>query len=271
MMKRAFYLLALVLMLSSCSPNKEELVRDFVDHLNNERYDQAGTLISNDFSADDAINEATGKGEYISRRKLDEEMDRRIDVTVIREDDDRLYTKEKLSTILDSLLEIDVNVHHYKTYTIKDGQISGVKLDSTSGQDAYEEAFNKVLLYVATAAEDKHGSDYKSESNVKKDLVKLSKEYSALSAEEKREVKLRSNLKGTYVCEGCLYDRLEFKGKSTVVVYDGFFGFPFPSSYELDEEFIRIRTDKSDLLLEVIDEETLEGDGWARGTFKKVN
>ena len=58
--------------------------------------------------------------------------------------------------------------------------------------------------------------------------------------------------------------------RRTVTVYDAFFGFPFTSSYDLDENYIRIRTNTSDLLLEIKDSKTLVGDGWARGIYTKV-
>lgn len=43
----------------------------------------------------------------------------------------------------------------------------------------------------------------------------------------------------------------------------------FPTSYERDENFIRIKTDKSDLLFEIKDEKTLVGEGFAEGSFVK--
>lgn len=57
--------------------------------------------------------------------------------------------------------------------------------------------------------------------------------------------------------------------KKTYRFVDAIFGFSFASSYELDEDIIRIRTDKSDLLFEIKDSQTLIGEGFARGTFRK--
>ena len=67
------------------------------------------------------------------------------------------------------------------------------------------------------------------------------------------------------------YRKLIFKGRTTVVVVDAIFGISFPTSYILDGDFIRIQTDKSDLLLEIKDANMLLGEGWAVGTFNKVN
>ena len=67
------------------------------------------------------------------------------------------------------------------------------------------------------------------------------------------------------------YRKLIFRGKRTVTIVDAIFGFSLASSYELDENIIRIRTDKSDLLFEIKDSQTLIGEGFARGTFRKSN
>jgi hypothetical protein len=75
---------------------------------------------------------------------------------------------------------------------------------------------------------------------------------------------------GTFVAEGnTLYKSLTFKGKKTVVVRDAFFGMDFPSEYEKDEEFLRVKTDKSDLLFEIISEDTIKGEGFAEGLYIK--
>lgn len=63
------------------------------------------------------------------------------------------------------------------------------------------------------------------------------------------------------------YPILEFKGKSTVLIKT-IMG-PFATSYERDEEFIRVRTDQSDLLFEVISEDSIIGSGYAEGLWVK--
>lgn len=59
--------------------------------------------------------------------------------------------------------------------------------------------------------------------------------------------------------------------KRTVTIVDAIFGFPFATSYELDEDIVKISTDQSDLLFEIEDSKTLVGEGFARGTFIKVD
>jgi hypothetical protein len=75
---------------------------------------------------------------------------------------------------------------------------------------------------------------------------------------------------GTFVAQdNSLYKSLTFKGKKTVVIHDAIFGMDFPSEYEKDEEFLRVKTDKSDLLFEIISEDTIKGEGFAKGLYVK--
>lgn len=75
---------------------------------------------------------------------------------------------------------------------------------------------------------------------------------------------------GTFVAkDNKLYKSLTFKGKKTVVIHDAIFGMDFPSEYVKDEEFLRVKTDKSDLLFEIISEDTIKGEGFAKGFYIK--
>jgi len=43
----------------------------------------------------------------------------------------------------------------------------------------------------------------------------------------------------------------------------------FTTSYVRDGEYIRVTTDKSDLLIKIVDTNTLIGEGFAKGTYRK--
>ena len=64
---------------------------------------------------------------------------------------------------------------------------------------------------------------------------------------------------------------LAFQGKRTVTIVDAIFGFPFSTSYELDEDIIKIKTDQGELLFVIKDNQTLLGEGFAKGTYRKTN
>jgi len=78
-------------------------------------------------------------------------------------------------------------------------------------------------------------------------------------------------LEGTYTSQdNLLYKSFTFKGKSTVILKDAIIGFEHVSSYEKDENFIRIKATPSDLLLQIVTVDSLVGEGFAKGSFKKV-
>lgn len=75
---------------------------------------------------------------------------------------------------------------------------------------------------------------------------------------------------GTFIAkDNPFYKSLTFKGKKTLVIHDAIFEMDFPSEYEKDEEFLRVKTDKSDLLFEIISEDTIKGEGFAEGLYIK--
>jgi len=79
-----------------------------------------------------------------------------------------------------------------------------------------------------------------------------------------------SDLEGNYLNQNRgFYKSIDFKGKTSVVVTDGIIGLPYATSYERDGKIIRIRTDKSDLMLTIKDSKTLIGEGYAEGTYIK--
>lgn len=68
--------------------------------------------------------------------------------------------------------------------------------------------------------------------------------------------------------DNSLYPILNFKGKSTIVIKT-IMG-PFVTSYERDEEFIRVKSDTSDLLFEVVSEDTIKGEGFSKGIWIRI-
>lgn len=103
-----------------------------------------------------------------------------------------------------------------------------------------------------------------------KQNVGMEERIEEVSSEEMVKTPMNSILQGTYISnDNAFYRALTFRGKSTVVIKDAIFGMTFSTSYERDENFIRIKTDKSDLLLEIVDGNTLVGEGFAEGNYIK--
>ena len=76
-----------------------------------------------------------------------------------------------------------------------------------------------------------------------------------------------TEMEGTWVsADAVLFDRLEFNGASTVTICNC-----YTTSYVKEGDYIRVKTNTSDLLYKRIDDNTLIGEGFGSGTFKKVN
>ena len=94
------------------------------------------------------------------------------------------------------------------------------------------------------------------------------KEFGDMNFEEKEALFALGFIKGRkfYCVDNCIYKSFEFKGNSTCVTTDAIFGFQFAGSYVIDQNYVRIKTDKSDLLLKFKDG-ILLGEGWSDGTY----
>jgi hypothetical protein len=98
-----------------------------------------------------------------------------------------------------------------------------------------------------------------------------------------------NNLKGIYVCNQsakktdtiihhktydeafidftCIFTEFDFKGNNSVVIRMA--NGDFTSSYVIDKDYVRIKGTGSDILLKLQDQNTLTGEGIAKGTYHK--
>ncbi|MEQ7800535.1 SH3 domain-containing protein [Pedobacter sp. ASV1-7] len=83
---------------------------------------------------------------------------------------------------------------------------------------------------------------------------------------------MKPSISGIYVnTKGGIYRSFDFKGGSTVLVKDGIIGLDFAVGYIVDGNIIRITSNTGDLLLNIKDENTLIGEGFSTGIYKKEN
>lgn len=75
------------------------------------------------------------------------------------------------------------------------------------------------------------------------------------------------DLAGTYTCGGCVYDGFEFREGGHAVVLG--LGMAFPTTFTRAGDRVYVSTEKGDLGLRVVDATTLEGEGWAAGTYRR--
>lgn len=76
-----------------------------------------------------------------------------------------------------------------------------------------------------------------------------------------------SDLAGIYACDGCVYDGVEFREGGHAVVHG--MGMAFPTTFKRAGDRVYVASDKGDLGFRVVDATTLEGEGWAAGTYRR--
>lgn len=271
-MKTNTNLIAILFFMSillSCRNSSDKIVEDFISYSNNYDKENCSKIISPAFifyGRYDTLNFQ----EFINEIDTLKKIENTNFVNSLQNFDSIVITEERIIDFYDSLLQVEPKYKQRRVYKIKEGKIESILEDSVLNlseyKSAYKDKFGAFLYYI--------DNQYRQEdprvinSNIKKYLT----EFYNLPASEKESIFKYSRLKGTYVSyDNKFYKKLIFKGKTTVVIVDAIFGFSFPTSYVLDENFIRIRTDQSDLLLEIKDNKTLIGEGFASGQFTKID
>jgi hypothetical protein len=76
-----------------------------------------------------------------------------------------------------------------------------------------------------------------------------------------------SDFDGTYACQGCVCEAVELRAGGRAVVYG--MGIGFPTTFARVGDRVYVASDKGDLGFRVVDATTLEGEGWAAGTYRR--
>lgn len=278
-MKKLFLILSCPTIIASCTVDKIKIVEELNQNINSRNYKQLSENLVENFEymrfREDSIHNKEYFIEIYSKPTL-KNNNFKDEIIDLGETDTSVFTIERHYRPIDTILQVKNLTEFKKTYYFNGNRVSKITIDTILNEGKYEDEMTKLSDQAIMFIEDKYGKDIE-ELNEKdrqnyfyENFLNYFLEYSKLSVKEKNEYKIRSYLKGTFISnDNPFYKRLEFKGKSTVIIYDPYIGFGFPTSYVIDEDFIRIRTDKSDLLLEIKDEKTLVGEGWAKGTFIK--
>lgn len=265
-MKKNIIFLICVALLCSCHKRKSDIVEGFVDAKNSYASERISHFLAEDFRYYDGAD-TINKPDYLKNDTL-KYLEVKSEILKIQELDSIVATEEKIITIVDSLLKVTPCIVLKRTYRFSNDKLKSITVDSVMNLEEYSkdyaEKWNQFSFYI----NDQYDIEDDEELiiNIKKYLA----EYRNLPVSTKKKYKTYSNLQGTYVGDSPFYKKLIFRGKKTVTIIDAIFGLPFATSYEIDENYIRIRTDKSDLLFEIKDSETLIGEGFANGVFRKT-
>ena len=266
-MKKFILFFVCAMLFCSCHQSKTEMIKDFIEARNCYDKEKMSQYLMDDFMAY-GRDKTYNKNEFLSISDSNKNIEPKYIMLKIQDLDSIVRTEEEVSTIYDSLLEVYPRVIQKKTYRFYGHKLKSITVDSLLNLDEHNKALEKKTIPFAYYL----GSNYPNESTYLPKIKDYLTEYANLPASDKKAYRTYAYLQGTFVSDdNPFYKKLVFKGKRTVSIVDAIFGLSFATSYEVDENYIRIRTDQSDLLFEVVDENTLVGEGFAKGTFKKVN
>ena len=256
----------LAITLISCKRNSTEIVSDYFNSINSKDTSKLSLILGEKFKT---TFDNTPLNKISFKRFISEgfEYDQIFEIIKTTDRDSLIEVKVKYKQPLDSLFLIKALPEVDYKFFIKDSKI--YQIDSKSDQltlEQHKKEFNRKYFGVLYYLMDNNLLD----DNVTKKNVDdyIKKYYSKFTSENKETQEKYFNtafLRGTYECKKCIYGNIEFKGLSTCMVL-GFYG----TSYVVDENYIRIKTDKGDLILKIKDENTLIGEGWAEGIYKKI-
>lgn len=267
-MKKSFLFIFCVILISSCQQSKWGRVKDFVDATNSYDKSEIASLLTDSFKF--YGKDTLSKSDFLATIDSLKSVECLSTIIKSQEIDSIVRTEEQVCSIIDSLLEVKPKLIKMKSYRFSNDKIESITVDSTLNYDEYMNSLDERLGAFNFYIKDQY--DIEDENEITKDIKKYLTEYMALPASDRRTYRTYASLQGTYVSKNSSYYRkLIFRGKKTATIVDAFWGMRFTSSYEIDENYVRVKTDKSDLLFEIKDSKTLIGEGFAKGTFTKTN
>ncbi|MEE4196565.1 MAG: hypothetical protein V2I54_02885 [Bacteroidales bacterium] len=257
----------LSLLLYSCQKSNDKIVKDFIRAANTYNKEKIDRYIKDDFiyiSNTDTFS----KQDFYNQKdslKVFEYKNYLISIDVIG---NTVKTEERNISIIDSLLDINPKIIIRRSYLLKEGRIVKITIDTVLNHENYNKSYmdkiNAFTFYINDTYE------IKDQKELLLALKTYLLNYRDLPLAEKKKYLNLSRLQGTFISnDNPYYRKLIFKGKTTVTIIDAILGMNYTTSYVLDENYIRIKTDQSDLLLEIKDNKTLIGEGYASGTFVK--
>ena len=265
-MKKIILFFVCAALLSSCHKNKSDIVKDFVDARNSYVSEKISYFLAEDFRYYEGTD-TLSKFDYLIKDTI-KPLEIKAKILIIQDLDSIVKTEEKITTIVDSLLKVTPCIVLKKTYRFSNDKLKSITVDSIMNLEEYSKDYTEKWIQFSFYINDQY--DIEDNEELLINIKKYLDEYMNLPPSTKKKYKTYANLQGTYIGDNPFYKKLIFRGKNTVTIIDAIFGFPFATSYEVDENYIRIRTDKSDLLFEIKDNETLIGEGFANGRFTKI-
>jgi hypothetical protein len=247
----------------SCTNDKKEVVLDYFESLNNKDVKSLRNCLAPNFKTyfEDSVLYLE---DFISFKKLD--FGTQNTILKITDEDSLINVRYSYSNPIDTLLNIKHKPEVNTKFYLKDGKINNItsKSDKESFKDFEEEFWKKYNAVIYYFVDHNIIDSTTTKDNINQLIQNNINKYYQEEKEIQNKYLNTSSLRGIFKSNTGLYRTIEFKGASTVVIL-GFFA----TSYVVDENYVRIKTDKSDLIFKIKDRNTLEGEGYAEGIYKK--
>lgn len=269
-MKKIISCLVCIALFSSCHQSREDIVKNLIKAENSYKIEKVSQYLDDNFIYYGFDGTTLNKEGYFSwQETCRPQQEGKISILDIQSFDSIVKTEEQFCSIVELSLGVTPQYIQNVTYRFTDDKVISITVDSTNYEE-YIKSYNENWMPFQFYLQDHYGMI--TESEFMADMKKYLSEYNSLPASVKTLYESYAHLQGTYESKNCiLYKKLIFTGKSTVTIIDGFFGFPFSTTYDLDGNIVRISTDRGYLLFEIKDNQTLIGQGFANGEFIKIN
>lgn len=265
---RTLFIGTITFLVISCNPSKEKILHNFRVATNQFDKQIVQEFLDENFYYYESGKISLSKSEFLNTQDSLSKLENWTKIISFQDLDSVIITKEEISNIIDSVLDINPKINLITSYRFHKGKIASISVDSVINYPDFIISRNIKMVPFLYYVKDQH--DIRDENEIFKNIKKYLNEFNTLPASDKKRYKTISYLQGTFISDDKIFPKIEFKGKRTAIVYVmGYW--PLTTSYEVDEEYIKIKGDSGDLLLRVEGSNLLVGEGLASGTYKKVN
>ncbi|HNW69648.1 MAG TPA: hypothetical protein PKI01_04545 [Bacteroidales bacterium] len=264
----------LILFCISCQPNKKGIIKDLLSSVNEFNKEEIAKVLDDNFTYVDKDGKSLNKNDYLKKIDSLKNYGYQEKIIEMQDFDSIVKTEEEITNIIDSILQVSPKEIQKKTYKFIDKKLKSIVVDTSLNYDKYQEAFDEKLSPFMYYVDDKY--DLHDLSELSKDINKYLFEYSALPEPEKNLCKKYSKVQGTYVFDESvphgvlcgLFLEFSFKKRHCNFIY---FGLKMGGKYEVEDDYVYIEAggELGNLTLKIIDRNTLKGESWACGTFRK--
>ena len=208
-MKKLFLCACVFFLFAACQSN-DRTVKAFLAATNSNDTGKISQIISEDFTYS-GPESTLNKEMYLKTIDSLKYNESRFNLNIlnIQNCDSIVKTEEKLTSIVDSLLDVTPKIINNKTYRFSEGKLKSVTIDTVLNAVEYWNNLLEKAEPVDFWIKEQYGEldDNEIFTNIKKYLT----EYLTLPVSERTKITRYTNLQGVYVSENYFYTKLIYE------------------------------------------------------------